>query len=482
MIMLANFIMDKRAAPQKHRPQIVATCMVLFLFLSSGICYAGGLESKGVGPRNLGMGAAGIGLADSWTALYWNPAGLANLSGNQIGFNFNYMPLHQESSHSLSNWKDPTVANQTLGEFPPYYPSVEPYYFNEKNVDILLVVPELGWVKNYGRYSVGFGMYGSAGAGTDWHDNIILTDGSELKADVEVAIFSIKVPVAVAVKITDKLAAGFNFSLVYTKQQNKAYKSVTASPSAGYTNIETIFETDSDGYGMAADMGLMYEIRDNLTAGCIVHFPFQTTSEGKAHFFSTPLTPLMSETKTEGSMYTPWKFGVGLAYRPRKNITLVLDTYFVQHSGYEWKTYYKNKDSFQYNSMGGGDFVLYEMKDTLQFMLGAEYVLNDKWSFRLGFYTDPSAMDDASVSLMTPRNNDVYVPTAGIGYKWRNFEIDFSYIYGFAVDRKIPFTGPNGGQEVFSITGTNVFYGLGITYNFKEKKKGVCPQCGSKCP
>lgn len=40
----------------------------------------------GIGPRALGMGSAYVAQADEVSALYWNPAGITKIKGNEIGF------------------------------------------------------------------------------------------------------------------------------------------------------------------------------------------------------------------------------------------------------------------------------------------------------------------------------------------------------------------------------------------------------------
>lgn len=65
---------------------------ILFIigFLSTELCYASFLDI-GMGPRALGMGNAFVGLADDITGCYYNPAGLAQLNEQEIGFY--YTPL-----------------------------------------------------------------------------------------------------------------------------------------------------------------------------------------------------------------------------------------------------------------------------------------------------------------------------------------------------------------------------------------------------
>ena len=64
---------------------------MFFLVLSCPrLASAGGFEGPGLGARAESMGGAFIGVADDWTAIYWNPAGLAQLHGAGVGLSRGY--------------------------------------------------------------------------------------------------------------------------------------------------------------------------------------------------------------------------------------------------------------------------------------------------------------------------------------------------------------------------------------------------------
>jgi hypothetical protein len=97
--------------------------LFLFLFLltinnySFGAKYAGEFLNLGVGGRALGMGGAFVAIADDATATYWNPAGLSQISSQELVF------MHAETFGSLLNhdfisWALPLhdrFQNYTLG-------------------------------------------------------------------------------------------------------------------------------------------------------------------------------------------------------------------------------------------------------------------------------------------------------------------------------------------------------------------------------
>jgi len=59
--------------------------VLIITILSIGsLLMASGIALSGVGSRAISMGGAMRGLSDDFTAIYWNPAGLANIEQSSI--------------------------------------------------------------------------------------------------------------------------------------------------------------------------------------------------------------------------------------------------------------------------------------------------------------------------------------------------------------------------------------------------------------
>jgi long-chain fatty acid transport protein len=59
--------------------------LILFSFIHKDVM-ADGLKLNSFGAKAMSMGGAYVGLADDYSAIFWNPAGLANLSGQSFSF------------------------------------------------------------------------------------------------------------------------------------------------------------------------------------------------------------------------------------------------------------------------------------------------------------------------------------------------------------------------------------------------------------
>src|SRR4030067_649111 len=65
-------------------PRSIFLICFLVLVRAAGSAKGGGFAFSGVGSKAIGMGGAFRGLADDWSAAYWNPAGLTQLENSEL--------------------------------------------------------------------------------------------------------------------------------------------------------------------------------------------------------------------------------------------------------------------------------------------------------------------------------------------------------------------------------------------------------------
>lgn len=61
-------------------------CIVTCSVLLSSLAFANGLNLNSLGTKALTMGGAFVGLADDFSTIYWNPAGIAQFNKQYFGF------------------------------------------------------------------------------------------------------------------------------------------------------------------------------------------------------------------------------------------------------------------------------------------------------------------------------------------------------------------------------------------------------------
>src|SRR5690242_5810640 len=105
---------------------------------------AGGFEGPGIGSRATGMGGAFIGLADDWTAIYWNPAGLAQHSRATAGMSLEILQARFHDSSGLRNATLPfTEANALRGDVFSQLGN-EPSQFSGTDSSFVYPLPSVG--------------------------------------------------------------------------------------------------------------------------------------------------------------------------------------------------------------------------------------------------------------------------------------------------------------------------------------------------
>ncbi|MCL5992453.1 MAG: outer membrane protein transport protein [Bacteroidetes bacterium] len=391
------------------------TCLAAALFFATvSLTFGNGLSLNSIGPKSLGMGGAFIGLADDYTAVYWNPAGITNLDKIQIAaFVTDVIPS--------STYKYVLADNTVIADA-----KSKPNHYISPNIAGYIPLMK-------GDLVVGLGAYVPAGLGTEW-------DGNELKVlsnqksyvwKTKIAVFDIS-PV-IAYKINDMFSVGASLDIHYGMFDLERY----AQP-AQYTESST-------GIGIGGSLGILVKPDKLLNIG----LSFKT--ENNIKFEGTAKNPAMQAVNVPESEFSrdvawPMWFGGGIAFFPIENLTLAFDVQYSMWSNTEDSliTDYKSP---QWKGAIGKDTVMHlDWKDAMQIRFGAQYDLSNEFAIRLGYYYDPAPAPDNTLNILFP-SITYNALTLGASYKLTSqFNIDFGAEYLMGTERVIaaPKTGdPN---------------------------------------
>ena len=94
---------------------IMAQCVpaVKFCFAAEDGGRPGAFLDFGASARSLGMGKTFAGVADDSSAVYWNPAGLAQLKCQELGAM--YAALYEQTNYSFASYARPLERHGTIG-------------------------------------------------------------------------------------------------------------------------------------------------------------------------------------------------------------------------------------------------------------------------------------------------------------------------------------------------------------------------------
>ncbi len=377
----------------------VGFILILSLSLSFSL-FSNGLNLNSVGTKAATMGGAFIGLANDYSAVYWNPAGLTQM--NEQNFAVYGSFIMPEATYKLPAYGIDTKTKDTI------YPSGALGYFKPFSEKLVL----------------GFLVYVPSGSGSEWNgeDLAVLAKGYDLewKSMIGMVTFS----PAVAYKISDMVSVGATINFNY-----------------GMLEFDTAglgqYSENLTGTGIGATIGLMIKPSEKFSFGLSYKTPVKITATGDITMEGAPLLGLpgltASTTATREITWPMW-FGAGIAVKPNDKLTVTADIQFTN-----WKELDEisiNFDNQIWNLLFAKLFAFHlHWDNTIQYRFGLEYLLSDSLALRAGYYHDPSPAPAETLNILLPEIT-YNAFTFGIGYKSGNLQLDvgFEYLKGSEVE------------------------------------------------
>jgi long-chain fatty acid transport protein len=386
--------------------------VVMFCLSQALSLKAGGFESGGLGTHALGMGGAFIAVADDWTAIYWNPAGLARLEGKQVGIGLEYVRVQAHDSRGLTNATVPfTQENFLRGDVFAQFGS-EPSQFNGQDSDFDAFLP---------------------GAGFFWRQNHFTVAGGGYS------------PLGFAFEVSDRSRAGYEASYKsqgYLINHNLATLARTVAPGvhmgAGFNLVQghlgrfvlkkaptytTSASAEAGGLGVQGVFGVLLEWRKKLSIGGVYRTGQNLRLKGHADFHDGRFAD--ESTDYTQTIRNPTTYGVGLAVKPHPAVTLSADW---QRT--EWRP---TRQKVEFDQPGvllaSQDFEM-GWRSTSRYRFGAEWQVRPAWTIRAGTFRDPRAVSFESQALTGLVDPDVRYYTSGFSYRHARWEMSVANHFG----------------------------------------------------
>jgi len=372
--------------------------------------HAGAYEWGGLGTRAQAMGGAFIGLADDWTAIYWNPAGLTQLKGSGFGFDFSSPHIQMNDGNSLAN--PPAAAVDIRFQRDPfvqYPPELEPTRFSKEKVryDFYIPAGAAGYWEAAGL-NMALGYYVPSGYFIDWDDQVPYGAGTvtgELFQELSVIALNF----SIAKQINSALSIGAGLDVLLGDVEYEASKVAAGS---GISDYSFAVDSDSDGTGYEGVFGALYHIDEKLSVGAVYRTGATIDLDGRATS-SLSLIPLAETSGFVQKFHHPATYGLGAAYRHETNLVFTADVQRTDWSSFDIDVDYDTPGTLLFDQ----DFSA-GWNDSNRYRVGAEWRPALRWALRAGYFFDESPLPSKAVSLSNIVGVDRHNMMLGAGYEF----------------------------------------------------------------
>ena len=449
------------------RKRCIVLCinLITMVFLTSNV-FAAGVDLTGIGARAQALGGNFRAVANDWSAMYWNPAGMvfnegitAGASMELISVGVGYTPARSLAGQQFSATSNTEIEN-------------EPKTF---------VVPSGGIYYSNGKYAFGIGVWAPFGLGAKWDLlNTSAYNSAYPEFDYDDDLQVLDIHPTFAYKVSDKFSVGFGASIlvanimiqkpnftpnpyIYSPSLAQAAAALPANAkNSPYDHLLTDTILDSDtGTGFGANFGIMYKPTETFTIGVSMQYyadvSLTGTVDAVTYFATDPvahgtiqqgLKPIFDQmlankqltqstygtllnyysggsfTRANGieietDMPLPLKVGIGVSYTGIQNLQISADVAFTQWSSW---------DVIDIKDTSGATYtqLIENWEDGLRIGVGLDYSFS-KLKLRGAAYTEPPGAIESTMTPTIPDFSRRYVGIIGLEYPVGPLKVLASY-------------------------------------------------------
>ncbi len=391
-------------------------CLTMLLILA-GLAMVPGMGSKAEAAgfalfewsaRGDAMGGAMIAKADDPSAIAWNPAGITQLEGTQT--------LVGAAAISPKNTLTTTYGgSQTDAD-------IKEKTFVVPHAYITHQINDNVWL--------GVGAFTRFGLGTSYSES---WQGRYSSYDTAIESYSLNPNIAYKFNEYLSVAAGIEFMYVKADLRKKIDSSLVYDPNTSAADVDQRIRVDGLTPGM--NVGLRLTPTKDWAIGFSWRSKMRHKADGKATYErpASVTTAFYNDTDITMNMKTPNMFMFGTSYNIMDNLSVEFDAIWSQWSDYSELTYeFENTNAIGRNSVT----VQKKWEDVWRFQFGVEYEPIDNLALRAGYVYDQSPIRKGYEDYMLP-TNDRQIVSGGLGWTYKNFSVDASYMYLWMKERTI---------------------------------------------
>ncbi len=423
--------------------------VLLVLLFTATSSFAAGFRLPEAGVKAMGMGFAFTAQADDPSAIYFNPAGLTQLKGQNVMVGVTYVRENGGEFTGTTPVDDASTGFTTVK--------------SETQKSLNFFIPNAYYTRttNSGDVAYGVGIFAPFGLGQEYENKSTSIFRNQI---TKIDLMTVVVNPTIAFKINEFLSVGAGIDWMYGKAtlEKTPWNPALASSQNGNV-FDLQLKGDGDAWGY--NFGLLLKPTENFRIGANYRSPF-TLKIKEGDVTLSNINPLLgatyngvSGTKGSATISMPATFALGTSYTMgRLTVNLDADWTF-------WHSYTSLPIVFESSALGTS-YSVKNWKDVCALRFGGEYRVTDPLALRAGIVYDPSPVPADTMGPELP-DADRMNYMVGAGYKIGPWTIDGAFMYIDKFDRTVnnqsntSLTGFNG-----TWTGNAWLAGLDVGYKF----------------
>lgn len=361
--------------------------------ISPPTVHALGVRVPDQDPFAIARGNAFVATADNPSAIYYNPAGITQLTGHNISLGANIISISDE-------FTPPTGAG----------------FDTESKVHVL---PQLFYTFNPESMPVSFGLgfYTPFGLGVEWPDQ---TPFRTLALDGEITFGTIN-PVA-AWKINEQVSVAGGLMINYGDTTlSRGLLPPEEPPYPPGNNLEF----NGDAWSVGFNLGVRWEITEQHSVGATYR------SASKMNFSGTSVySPMVAPTGPASAEFQfPQNATVGYSFRPTPKWNLEINVDWT-----DWDSL--NTVTLQQPETTDNVSLLFNWRSSWMFQFGGTRYLENGWNVSAGYIFSQNSVPDEWFNPAIP-DSDRHVFSVGVGKKFEKWSLDAAFQYGYGPTRTL---------------------------------------------
>lgn len=361
-------------------------------------------------------GEAFVATADNPSAIYYNPAGLTQLKGDNLRNGFYGIYL-------ADDYTPPDTA-----------PNSGSTYQNSKH---LAAVPQFFYTHTFkdSPWSAGLGVYMPFGGSINWPDDTgfrsVATRGS---------LTYLRINPAVALKVSPTLSIGGGVMVNYADMDLEQGIRSFATP-------VNFYRFRGDGWSVGYNLGLLWQPQEKISFGATFRSSAKVTLDG--HSEIEWLSAHISDTILPAQMDLnfPLEGVMGVSYRPTPKWNLEFDADCTDWSSFGTTTIYQQgavpfgvKQNVPVN-LG--------WQASWMFEFGATRYFDNGWHASAGYVFNENSVPDTYYSPLAA-DMDRHFFSVGAGHKGKTVDFDIAYQFGYGPAHTVTGSTPSSAPSIFA--------------------------------